>query len=181
MKILDNELDLLEKIYSAEKASSRLTQRELAQSSGLSLGMTNAIIRRFEEDGLIRLTRHSTKSISYSLTAEGLAAISQRAATYIRKATHNVDLYRERLASFIAKKKGEGALTLVLSGASELSPLLETVCEECGLVLVKSADPEKALALGKRPGVILLCAEGEKQAALGAVSLSSIIAGKAPE
>ena len=122
MKILDNELDLLEKIYSAEKASSRLTQRELAQSSGLSLGMTNAIIRRFEEDGLIRLTRHSTKSISYSLTAEGLAAISQRAATYIRKATHNVDLYRERLASFIAKKKGEGALTLVLSGASELSP-----------------------------------------------------------
>lgn len=43
----DAELAILESIYSSQKFDNSLTQRDLAVASGLSLGMTNALLKRF--------------------------------------------------------------------------------------------------------------------------------------
>jgi DNA-binding MarR family transcriptional regulator len=182
MEIPDTELNLLEKIYSAERSPDRITQRELAKATGLSLGMTNTLVRRMAEQGWVKLTRMSTKSVLYALTPAGVAEIARRAAGHFQRAARNAEYYRERIESFVLKAKADGATTLVLSGASEMSVLLEGICEHYGVAFIKSADPEKASSLGKRPGVVLLFAEGDESLGLTddghlKLSVASIISG----
>ena len=178
MEIADSELTLLEKIHESEQDSVRLTQRELARVTGLSLGMTNAIVRRFAESGWVRLTHLSTKNIRYALTPEGLAEIARRAAGHFQRAARNADLYRDRIESFVLEAKAQGFMTIVLAGPSEMDFLLEYVCERHGVGFVKSADRERAVALGRRPDVILVAAERQELPdASSVVSIPSIIAG----
>ncbi|HOX31152.1 MAG TPA: transcriptional regulator [Spirochaetales bacterium] len=154
------ELALLEGIGEAEQGGLRITQRELASKAGLSLGMTNALLKQFAEVGWVKLTKLSTRSMVYALTPEGMAEVARRTAGFFRRASRNTGRYRERLESFILSAKASGASTLLLAGTSDLDFLLEYLCELHGLVYVKSADPERARALGRRPNVSVLYAEG---------------------
>jgi len=179
MDIPDTELSLLEKIYSAEQSQGRVTQRELAQASGLSLGMTNALLKRLTERGWVSLKRLSTKTILYALTPAGVDEVARRATRYFQRAALNADRYREKIENFVIKAKANGATTLVLAGMSEMDFLIDYICERHGLSLIKSADREKAEALGRRPGVVLLFAESEtpgKANGATVASLSDIIA-----
>jgi DNA-binding MarR family transcriptional regulator len=171
----DSELHLLEAIRAAEGAPVRLTQRAISRAAGLSLGMTNALVRQLADEGLVRLTRLSAKSVRYSLTPTGVSELGRRAARRLARAARNVEPYRERLEAFVARAGAEGATTLVLSGASEVDDILEHVCESHGLTFVKSGDRERALALARRPGVVYVTAEAGLGEVQGAVSLGAII------
>ena len=178
------ELSVLQSIYEAELASAKLTQREVARSASLSLGMTNALLRRLAERGWIKLTRASTRSVSYALTPEGVKEIARRTARFFRRAAQNADLYRERLERFLVSAKQAGASTVMLSGESEMDFILDYLCERHGLVFVKSADPERARSLARRAGVVLLVSEfsgdghseGDDGHGEGAVRLAEILA-----
>jgi DNA-binding MarR family transcriptional regulator len=155
----DTELFLMENLGEAERTQARITQRELASRTGLSLGMTNALLRRFAEKGWVKLTRLSAKSIQYALTPEGVGEVARRTAGYFRRAAQNADQYRARIEQFVITARAEGAGTLVLAGASEMDFLLEFVCERHGMVFVRTADLERARAMSGRPGVVLLYGE----------------------
>lgn len=152
------ELAILESIGEAEQEGSRITQRELASKAGLSLGMTNALLKQFAERGWIKLTKLSTRSVVYAITPAGLAEVARRTAGFFSRASRNSDRYRGRLEAFILDAKAEGVSTLVLAGSSELDFLLEYLCDRHGLVFVKSADLERARALGRRPSVAVIYA-----------------------
>ncbi len=159
MKSIDTETSLLESIHEAESGAVPLTQRALAKATGLSLGMTNVLLRRLAERGWVKLTRLSTRSVQYALTPEGIAEIARRTAGYFHRAGKTVDLYRERLEAYILAQKRLGVGTIVLAGPSDVDFLLEYLCERHGLVFVRSADAERAMALGRHAAVGLLFSE----------------------
>jgi DNA-binding MarR family transcriptional regulator len=159
----DTELSLMESLGEAERAQARITQRELASRAGLSLGMTNALLRRFAEKGWVKLTHLSAKSVQYALTKEGVVEVARRTAGYFRRAARTTDQYRARIERFVRRAKREGATTLVLAGTSELDFLLEFVCERHGLVFVRTADEERARAISRRHGVVLIYTETGSQ------------------
>ena len=159
MSYNEPELAILEGIGEAERGGSRITQRELARKAGLSLGMTNALLRQFADRGWVKLTKLSTRSVIYALTPEGIAEIARRTAGFFNRASRNTERYRDRLEAYVLGAKRDGVMTLVLVGASEVEFLLEYLCERHGLVFVVSLDQERAEALAKRPGVALIYAE----------------------
>jgi DNA-binding MarR family transcriptional regulator len=180
MNNIDTELSIMESIASSDGSSGSLTQRDIARSSGLSLGMTNALLKRLAERGWIKLTRISTRTIRYALNPEGMAEIARRSAAYFRRSARNADVYRERLESFALDELRKGIGTIVLVGSSELDFLLEYVCERHGIVFLKSADYARACALAKRPGVLLVTVAREaEQSASGAmpIRLEDILSG----
>ncbi|HTO23188.1 MAG TPA: winged helix-turn-helix transcriptional regulator [Spirochaetia bacterium] len=167
----------MESLGEAERTQARITQRELANRTGLSLGMTNALLRRFAEKGWVKLTRLSAKSVQYGLTPEGMAEVARRTAGYFRRAARSAEQYRARLEQFVLQAKLDGASTLVLAGTSELDFLLEFACDRHGLVFARTADLDRARAMGARPGVVVLYAEGTAASdGPNTASLRSIIA-----
>ncbi len=156
---VDTEYSLLESIEEAEASPQPLTQRILASRAGLSLGMTNALLRRLAGRGWVKLTRVSARNIRYALTPEGVAEILRRTAGHFRRASLNAERYRAQVESFISKEKRRGTSTLVLAGTSELDFLFEFLCDRHGIAFVKTADMDRARALARRPAVVLLLAE----------------------
>jgi len=177
----DTELSLMEFIYQAELGMSPLTQRDLAHKSGMSLGMTNSLLRRLAERGWVKLTKLSPRSVRYALTPEGIGEILRRTESYFRRAARNAGLYRGRLEEYILALNRRGVTTLILSGSSEVDFILEYLCDRHALVFVKCDDPERTLALGRRAGVALMVSEqSEGDGSLpGAASLARILANEA--
>ena len=69
----DLELDLLETLYASHAEGLSPSQRDLAGAAGLSLGMTNALLKRFAERGWVKFSslrgRHlgaPEKALKYS-------------------------------------------------------------------------------------------------------------------
>lgn len=164
----DTELSIMESIAAASGSDEVLTQREIARVSGLSLGMTNALLKRLAERGWIKLNRISTRTIRYAISPEGVAEIARRSAAYFRRSARNAEAYRDKLESFILGRHREGIATIVLVGASDLDFLLEYICERHGIVFLKSADFAGTRAFAKKPGVLLLAAKDSELPAPGA-------------
>jgi DNA-binding MarR family transcriptional regulator len=170
MSKVDTELSILESIAAAGGSPGSLTQRDIASSSGLSLGMTNALLRRLAERGWVKLNRISTRTIRYALSPEGVAEIARRSAGYFRRSAKNADLYKERLENFALSELRKGIGTLVLVGSTELDFLMEYVCERHGIVFLKSGDLERARTLARRPGVLVVTASNEPEQAASDVA-----------
>ncbi len=145
----DTELTILENLYGSVRSDSRQgpTQRSLAASAGLSLGMTNVLLKRFSEKGWVTVRRVNARNLQYALTPEGVQEIARRTYRYLRRTARNASLYRDILEEFALSAKREGVRALVLAGASDLDFVLEYVCERHGLAFLKTADPARALAL----------------------------------
>lgn len=177
----DSELSVLQTIRESEAGADRLTQRELAQRTGISLGMINTLLKRLAERGWVILTRVSAKTMKYALTPAGVSELMRRTAGYFQRASRSADLYRDRLETFAIEAKRGGAGTVILVGSSEIEVLLAYVCERHGLIFVRSADPEKSRSLARKDGVVLLLAESLDAAAFdptgtAPASLASILA-----
>jgi len=159
----DAELVILENIYSSQKRSRGVTQRDLAEAAGLSLGMTNALLKRFSDKGWLLLKRLNAHNIQYALTPEGVNEIAHRTYRYFKRTARAAGLYRDMIESFVMGKKRAGATRLVLAGVSDLDFLIEYACERHGLLFVKAVDPAKAERLGADPGTVVVHAEGDAE------------------
>lgn len=157
----DAELVILENIYSSQKRTRSVTQRDLAEAAGLSLGMTNALLKRFSDKGWLLLKRLNARNIQYVLTPEGVNEIAHRTYRYFKRTAKTAGLYRDMIESFVIARKRAGVTRLVLAGVSDLDFLIEYACERHGLLFVKSADPAKAARLGSDPGTVIVHAEGD--------------------
>ena len=178
----DSELSVLQTIRESESTTERLTQRELARRTGISLGMINILLRRLAERGWVMLTRLSAKSVRYALTPAGVSELARRTAGYFRRASRSSDLYHDRLEAFVLEAKRRGAQRLILVGTSEVELILAYVCERHGLVFVKSFDAERSINLSRKEGVVLLFSEGFDASAFSGAessvtSLASLLSG----
>lgn len=71
---MDNEIQIL-KIINEE-----ITQRDIANKTGMSLGSINILIKKLIKKGLIKVERINKKNLKYILTPEG--ALEKAKATY---------------------------------------------------------------------------------------------------
>ncbi|MBU0933987.1 MAG: winged helix-turn-helix transcriptional regulator, partial [Spirochaetes bacterium] len=141
----DVELAILESIYSSEKQERSLTQRELAEASGLSLGMTNAILKRFAQKGWVMLRKLNSRTIKYAITPAGVNEVARRAYRYFRRTARNTGMYKDILEEFVMHSKLQGKTRLVLVGSSDIDFILEYACERQGVLFIKASGHDKAL------------------------------------
>lgn len=78
---MTNELEILKSV-DEEK---RITQRELAKRTGLSLGAVNVLLKRLIHKGLIKIEHINARTIKYVLTPKGLMEKARLTYQYIIK------------------------------------------------------------------------------------------------
>jgi len=133
----NQELQLLEAIYNN---SPKVRQRDLAEIAGLSLGMTNAILKRLTEKGWITIRRLNSRNVRYAVTPEGMEEILRRSYGYFKRTIKHVVRYRTTLEQFTAELSREGYHRLILVGKSDLDFIVEHAAVKAGLMLEKRRD-----------------------------------------
>lgn len=133
----NKEIIILENIY---QSSSGIRQRDLAEIAGLSLGMTNVILKRLALKGLLTIKRINNRNIHYIVTPAGIEAITRKSYGYFKRTIKNVVYYREAIEKLITDIKKQGYEGLILKGPSDLDFIVEHACRMSRLKYIKEDD-----------------------------------------
>ena len=121
----EKELSILEKIH---KSKNSIKQRDLAKIAGLSLGMTNTILKRLVEKGLITIKKVNNRNIVYAVSPQGIEEISARSYKFFKRTIKNVVVYKEAIDEVVKGAKEKGFNNIFLVGKSDLDFIVEHMC-----------------------------------------------------
>ena len=122
----DKEISLLEVLKHRPNAG----QRDMAEAIGLSLGMTNLLLKDLSAKGWMLMRKLNTRKVQYVLTPEGMKELSRRSYRYLKKSIRNVADCRVQLEALVLEAKTQGAAGLHLIGSSELDFVLDYLCRQ---------------------------------------------------
>lgn len=152
MNETEKELEILEHIYHGQET---VRQRDLARIVGLSLGMTNAILKRLVLRGWISVRKINNRNIHYVVTPNGIDQITRRSYRFIKRTIKNVVYYKDAILDLLAEVKARGFTGVVLVGPSDLDFVVEHACHVHGLELIH--DERREMQKGQK--VFLLYSE----------------------
>jgi DNA-binding MarR family transcriptional regulator len=121
----DIEIEVLQNIY---KNADAVRQRDLARIVGLSLGMTNAIVKRLTQKGWLKIRKVNNRNIHYVVSPAGVEAIAVRSYRYFKRTVRNVVLYKQVIETVVRRARREGFGGVVLVGESDLDFIVEHFC-----------------------------------------------------
>ena len=133
-------------------------QRDIARHTGMSLGLTNAVLKRLARKGYVTMRKATGRNMAYAVTPDGVNEIAKRTYRYFRRTMSHVAEYKERIDQLVAGAAAGGYHTLVLIGKSDLDFLVEHACAREGLTFEhrKKEDLESHVLTG----VFRVLAEG---------------------
>jgi DNA-binding MarR family transcriptional regulator len=165
----DRELDILAQV----QRNRAVTQRDIARVIGLSLGMTNAVLKRLASKGFISMRRINARNIRYLVTPAGVKLIAHRSYRYLRRTLSPIVRYKDRLLDILAHAAerspgGLGRTEVVLVGESELDFLVEWCARNVGLAFRRQADaPGAGRPAGPHRKTEFVVASNQLQAEIG--------------
>jgi DNA-binding MarR family transcriptional regulator len=134
----NHEIVVLENIYeTAHGGKAPVRQRNLAKIAGISLGMTNVILKRLAQKGWLTIRRINSRNIQYAVSPEGLEAIYRKSYNYLRRTIKDVVQYKEAISSLVSRLRAIGYSGTVLVGKSDLEFIVEHACGKTGMVFAK--------------------------------------------
>lgn len=151
-EITDHEYALLESIYHHKEARP-VRQRDLARIVGISLGMTNVILRKLVQKGWVVIRRINSRNIQYAVTPSGIDQISRRSFLFLKRTVRNVVYYKDVIDRLILELKTRGYRSIVLVGKSDFDFVLAFLCQKHKLEFIESLTP------ARREGAVLVHAE----------------------
>lgn len=81
---MNSDVSTLQSIATTLKNEPLASQRELAKNAGMSIGLMNAVLKRFVERGWIMLTNVNLRKLSYAVTPAGIAELSARSQKFAK-------------------------------------------------------------------------------------------------
>lgn len=121
MEISEKEFAVIREISN----NSKPTQRHIANKVGISLGLTNLIIKRLVKKGYIKIQEAPPRTIIYSLTLKGLTEKTKKSYQFTLRTIDLIRDIKEHILDIIKKEYEQGARDFVISGSGELATLTE--------------------------------------------------------
>lgn len=154
------DLVLLSNIKTTLTANPGAKQREIAAGMGVSLGMTNIVLRRFAGKGWIMAKRLSARNIRYILTPEGMNELAHRSYHYMRRTFTEVRECAAAVEQRMKQEKNAGRSKAVLYGESDITFIIEWAAKRAGLEFVQVLQPDGKTGVSEKTlGIIGECAD----------------------
>ncbi len=150
----EKELEVLEQIYVRQD----VRQRDLAQGIGLSLGMTNAILKRLTQKGFLTVRKVNNRNIAYAVSPVGVDAIARKSYRYLKRTIKHVVDYKQAIEDVISAAADSGYTEVALVGPSDLDFIVEHLCGKHGLAYKRI---RRVSDLGPGESAFLLFSENE--------------------
>ena len=135
--MMNNDVITLQNIAQVLETTPNASQRTLAEQVGMSVGLMNAVLKRFVERGWIMLSNVNKRKLSYALTAAGAAELAERTRAFARRTFQIAHDYNKAVRDLVESAKTQGKSKIVLLGESYITFLLEYACTSAGIALEK--------------------------------------------
>lgn len=117
----ERELKIIEEI----SQNQNLTQRKISHKLGLSLGMTNIILKRLASKGYIRVKGLNRRKVQYILTPKGFAEKTKKSYRYFLKTIQSLQEMKKKIQRLILMEYEQGKTSFIILGDNELADIVE--------------------------------------------------------
>ncbi len=132
----EKEISLLELLKTRPDAG----QRDMAEAVGLSLGMTNLLLKQIAAKGWMLVRKINARNFKYVLTPEGVTELTRRSYRYLKKSIRNVADCRVQLEGLVTRVKNDHFQGMLLVGKSGVDFVLEFLCHKYQLAFASSQE-----------------------------------------
>lgn len=101
------------------------SQRLIARKLGLSLGLTNLIIKRLVKKGYLKVSQLNARKLQYILTPHGIAEKTKKSYHYTLKTIKSIKNLKDKIQEIILNEYKNGKRKFVIQGNNELATLVE--------------------------------------------------------
>ncbi|GAG14311.1 unnamed protein product, partial [marine sediment metagenome] len=91
------------KIISQLGKDANITQRQISQNVGLSLGLVNIIVKKLIKKGYVKIRRLNRRNLQYFLTPKGFSQLSRRSYHYFWKTIDSVAKMKEKIQELVSE------------------------------------------------------------------------------
>jgi DNA-binding MarR family transcriptional regulator len=103
----------------------RLSQRDIASQSGLSLGLVNLTLKRLLQTGHIKVSNLNKKKVEYLVTPKGFFEKANHSYAYLSKTLKVFMEYQHRLTTILQGLVDQGTSAFAVLGAGEIAELVD--------------------------------------------------------
>jgi DNA-binding MarR family transcriptional regulator len=112
--------------------SSLLSQREVAQKAGISVGLVNITVKRLARTGYLKVINFNSRKVEYLLTPKGLSEIASKSYQYLIKALRTYQEFYSQAKKLIQDLKQKGHREFIVLGEGEIANLITLMFKEMG-------------------------------------------------
>ena len=128
--------DMTLELLSAVEADSRITQRSLANTLGIALGLTNSYLKKCIDKGLVKIKQVPANRYAYYLTPRGFTEKSRLTAEYLKASFSFYRRAKTDLTNIIDNCYNNNKFRIILSDFSELSEIATIISLSRDITLV---------------------------------------------
>lgn len=112
---MGKELEILQQIHSNEY----VTQRDLANTVGISIGAVNLLIKKMLTTGLIKMEKLNARTMRYILTPEGMAEKTAKTYQYMVRSYNNILQMQRAVISILEEQSVNDIKKIYLFGEDD--------------------------------------------------------------
>lgn len=123
-----NELNMLEVIHRHEYIS----QREISNEVGISLGMVNLLLKKFLKVGIVKAEKLTGNKVKYILTPEGIAFLSKKTIDFVSRSYQAVKKIQVHITEVIKRHYTIDEMVFIFGIEDEIGSILLDVLHKNG-------------------------------------------------
>jgi len=131
--------------------NNNITQRNIASQAGISLGLTNILIKRLVKKGFIKIKNMNKKRILYHLTPKAILEKTYRTYHYFERSVKDIVNIRKKIQDEIIRKNNIHSRQIIIIGNNEISEIARWAVQELKLkpIIMKDITRKKKIDSGK--------------------------------
>jgi DNA-binding MarR family transcriptional regulator len=122
----DNEFTILSEIAENET----ITQRELSQKLGVSLGSINVLMNKMVREGLIKMEQVSQRQVLYMLTPRGMMEKAKKTVSYLKAHYKAIYSIKEKIKNLLGELETIHDQVFILIPKDEMGEIAQVAVHE---------------------------------------------------
>lgn len=130
IKLEQKEINILEVLQDGEEIS----QRDIANRTGMSLGMVNILLNKCIKKGLVKIEHLNSRSVRYILTPKGIQEKTAKTIEYIKKSYKAILRLSAYIKELTEEQVRSGKKICLLGKPDEMFQLVSAVLAGMGVI-----------------------------------------------
>jgi len=154
------------------------TQRKISHQIGLSLGMTNLVIKKLIAKGYVKVKGLDRRRVQYILTPRGFTEKVRKTHRYLLRSIKTLKKVKEKIQDTVLEYYEKGERNFTILGKGELADIVEISLRDMGkkdLQYSKVRTPEE---INNKGSIILLADRNIQKRNNRYLNILEVISGK---
>jgi len=154
------------------------TQRKISRQIGLSLGMTNLVIKKLIAKGYIKVKGLDRRRVQYILTPRGFAEKVKKTHLYLLRTIDTLKRLKEKIQDTVLEYYEKGERNFTILGRGELADVVEISLRDMGKRDMRYSRARTPQEVNSKNSIILVADRNLQKRNNRYVNILEVISGK---